>query len=121
MLFAVAALALSVVAGSVADVTGTWEGKISGTRPDGSKHEDTALLMLKQKDTEISGTIGGGENDQHPITKGTIDGNKIVILATNVNKTREYRLELTVEGDEIKGKLTMGERQADLVVKRRKQ
>jgi hypothetical protein len=121
MLFAVAALALAVVTGSAADVSGKWDGKITGERPDGSKAEDTALLILTQKDATISGTIGGGENDQHAITKGTIDGNKVLILATNARNGREFRLELTVEGDEMKGKLMSGDRQADLVAKKRKE
>jgi hypothetical protein len=121
MLFAVAALALSLVAGSAADVTGKWEGKISGVSTDGSKNEDTALLILKQKDTTITGTIGGSETDQHPITSGTIAGNKITIQAKHAANDREFRLELTVEGDEIKGTLTSGERKADLVAKKRKE
>ena len=121
MLFAVAALSLFLVAGPAADVTGKWEGKISGVRGDGSKHEDTALLILKQKDTTITGTIGGSETDQHPITSGTIDGNKITIQATSTTNDRQFRLELTVEGDEIKGTMTSGERKADLVAKKRKE
>ncbi|HEY7500431.1 MAG TPA: hypothetical protein VH740_18055 [Vicinamibacterales bacterium] len=121
MLFAVAALALSLSAAPAADVTGKWDGTISGTRPDGSKAEDTALLILKQKDTTITGSIGGNENDQHEITKGTIEGNKIVIVAMNQRNSREYRLELTLDGDEVKGTLSMGERRADLVAKRRKE
>ncbi len=121
MLFAVAALSLSLVAGSAADVTGKWDGKISGVREDGSKSEDTALLILTQKDTTITGTIGGSETDQHPITSGTIEGSKITIQAKHTTNDREYRLELTIEGDEIKGTLTSGDRKAELVAKKRKE
>ena len=117
--FAVAALALALTVGAPADVTGKWEGKISMTRPDGSPGEDTALLILEQKDTTLTGSVGGNESDQHPITKGTVDGNKISITAKNRNNSeREIKLELTVEGEDMKGTLVMGERSAQLVAKR---
>jgi hypothetical protein len=121
MLFAMAALSLFLAVTPAADVTGNWEGKISGTREDGSKTEDTALLMLKQKGATITGTIGGNENDQHPITKGTIEGNKISIVAANSRNGREMQLDMTVDGDELKGTLRIGERKADLLAKRRKE
>ena len=121
MLFAVAGLLLTLAAGSAADITGKWEGKLTGQRPDGSTQEDTALLILGQKDKVITGTIGGSENDQHPITSGTIEGNKVTILAKHLERDREFRLELTVENDVMKGTLTSGDRRAEIVVKRRKE
>ena len=59
MLFAVAGLALALVMGSAADVKGKWDGTITGQRPDGTTSEDTALLILDQKDSTITGTVGG--------------------------------------------------------------
>lgn len=119
MLFALAALMVSLVAGPAADVTGKWDGTIKAQRSDGSTHEDSALLILTQKDKTITGTVGGNESDQHPIVSGTIDGNKLTILAKHANDGREYRLELTVDGTEMKGKLTSGDRSAELVAKKR--
>ena len=120
MLVALAALILSLVTGPAADVTGKWDGTIKGQRPDGTTHEDPALLILTQKDKTITGSVGGNETDQHPIVSGSIDGNKITILAKNANNDREYKLELTVEGDEMKGKLSSGDRAAELIAKKRK-
>lgn len=121
MFFAMAALMVSLIAGPAADVSGKWEGTITGQRSDGSTSEDTALLILTQKDKTITGSVGGNESDQHPIVSGTIEGNKITILAKNANNGREYRLEVTVEGTEMKGKLTSGDRSAELVAKKRKE
>lgn len=125
MLFAVAGLALALVAGTVAgtaaDVKGKWEGTLVGERSDGTTSEDTALLILDQKDSTITGTVGGNEGDQHPITSGKIDGNKVSLQARHAVNGREYQLELTVEGDEMKGTLTSGERKAQLSVKKRKE
>jgi hypothetical protein len=120
MLVAMAVLMVALIAGPAANVTGKWDGTIKGQRPDGTPHEDVVLLILTQKDKTISGTVGGNENDQHPIVSGTIEGSKITILAKHSSNDREYKLELTLDGDEMKGKLTSGERTAEFVAKRRK-
>lgn len=120
MMLVVTGLLLALSVGSAADVKGKWEGKITGQRPDGTTNEDSALLILDQKDAVITGTVGGSETDQHPITSGTIEGNKVSLTATHLSKEREFKIELTVEGDEMKGTLASGERRAQLVLKRRK-
>ena len=112
--------ALSLVGGVAADVTGKWEGKIIGQRPDGTTSEDAALLILEQKGTTVSGSVGGSETDRHPITTGTLDGSKLTLQAKNARNDREYKIELTIDGDQMKGTLTSGERVAQLVVKRLK-
>jgi hypothetical protein len=121
MFLAIVGLSLALATGSAADLKGKWEGKITGERPDGTKSEDTALLILDQKGSTITGTVGGSETDQHPITAGTIDGNKVTIVAKNAQNGREYRVGLTVEGDEMRGTLTSGERRGELAVKKRKE
>jgi hypothetical protein len=122
MFVAMAALIVSLVTGSApADITGKWDGTINATASDGTPRQDTALLILTQKDKAITGTVGGNENDQHPIVNGSIEGNKVTILAKHQKGDREYKLELTLEGDEMKGKLSSGERTADLALKKRKQ
>jgi hypothetical protein len=98
-----------------------WEGQLTATRSDGSTHEDTVLLILTQKDGTITGTIGGNENDQHAITTGTIDGDKMVIAARHATNGREYRLELKLENEELNGTATAGERRAEVRTKRRKE
>jgi hypothetical protein len=121
MVIAPAVLLLALTTTVPADVKGKWDGKLTAQRDDGSTSEDTALLILDQKDTTITGTLGGSETDQHPITSGTIEGNKIVLLAKNANNGREYRLELTLEDDQLKGTVTSGERRGQLIAKKRKE
>ena len=106
MVFAMAGLMLILVA-APADVTGKWEGTLTGQREDGSKNEDTALMILAQKETTITGTVGGGESDQHPITSGKIEGNKITLEAKSASG-REFHIELTLENDELKGTIAAG-------------
>ena len=120
MILAVASLVLSLVTGAGADVTGKWEGKLLGERPDGSVNEDSALLILDQKGNTITGSIGGGEDDQHKISSGSIAGNKVTIVAQNPNG-REFKLELTLEGETMKGTIAAGERRGKVEVTRRKE
>lgn len=121
MIFAVGTLLLTLVAGQGVDVKGTWAGTLTAQRPDGTTSEDKALLILDQKGADVTGTVGGDESDRHPITSGTLEGNKLTLLAMNARNGREYKIDLTVDGDELKGTLSSGERVAQLVAKRRKQ
>ena len=120
MLFAIATILLSALTAAPADLTGKWEGQLTATRSDGSTHEDTVLLILNQKDSAITGTIGGSETDQHPISSGTIDGDKVVITAKHATNGREYRLELKLQNEELNGTVTAGEMRAEVRTKRRK-
>jgi predicted dehydrogenase len=119
MVFAMAGLVLTLVT-APADVTGKWDGTLTGIRDDGSKNEDTALMILEQKDGTISGTVGGKESDQHPITSGKIEGNKITLDA-KTESGREFHIELTLENDEMKGTIVTGERRGELRLRRRKE
>ena len=110
----------SLVAAPPTDVTGRWEGTVTAARDDGTTDEDRALVILKQKDGVITGTIGGGEDDQHPITTGAIEGDKVTISATHTRNGREFRIELTVNGDEMKGTVETGNRRGDVRLKRQK-
>ena len=119
MILAVLSLVVGVAA-APADVTGRWEGKLVSEREDGTSREEPALLILRQKGTTITGTVGEHESDQHPITSGSIEGDKIVLVAQNANNGREYRIELTLAGDELTGSVTSGDTRAQLHARRRK-
>jgi len=118
-------IALGLVAGLVtappANIKGKWEGTVTAQREDGSTSNDTVLMILDQTDAKVTGTVGGNEGDQHPITNGTVEDNKVVLAATHVTNGREYRIELTVENDEMKGVVKTGERTGQVVVKKRKE
>jgi hypothetical protein len=121
MLFAIASLSLALLAGAPADVTGKWEGTVTAQRPDGTSSEDGAYMVLEQKGSSVTGTVGGSVSDQHPITKGSLDGAKLTLFATNTNSDREYKVELTLDGDVMKGTVTSGERTGQVSLKRLKQ
>lgn len=119
MLIAVASLLLASSLAVQADVTGKWDGTIKSTRSDGTESEDTVLMILEQKDATVTGTVGGNDSDQHKITSGSVEGSTLKLVAVS-ESGREYRVELKIEGDEMTGIVTSGDRRADLRVRRRK-
>jgi opacity protein-like surface antigen len=93
--------AVCAMAAAAADVTGKWTGTFALTRPDGEKRDTGALLVLKQSGSEITGTVGPNENEQHAITKGSIEGDKIALLVEADGRAVKFNLVLAA--DKISG------------------
>jgi hypothetical protein len=95
-------LALAALAGfAVADVnvTGKWTGSFKVVEPEGEG--GTAVLMLTQTGSEITGTVGPDEGEQHTITKGKIEGGKITIVVEEDG--RAIKFDLLATADRISG------------------
>jgi hypothetical protein len=86
------------------DVTGKWSGSFNMTGPDGDK-EGTAVLILKQSGTEITGTVGPSEDEQFTIQKGKIDGDKITLEADHNGHT--MKIDLVLADNRITGEAQM--------------
>jgi len=111
------AAALAVAAD--VDVTGKWSGSFNVTAPNGETKESTALLLLKQDGAAITGTAGPDENEQHPISKGKIAGDKITFEINDDGHTINFDLVLAADritgeangshdGQAMKAKLDVG-------------
>ena len=96
-----ALLTLAVVA-SAADATGKWTGTLT---PEGGQG-NPATLILKQAGPAITGSAGPNEEQQWPIQTGKIDASKISLQVTDPENGRVYKLELTLDGDHIRGDVT---------------
>ena len=96
-------LALTAVADN--SVTGKWAGSFTMQGPDGSR-DGGAVLMLKQEGAAITGTVGPGEDEQYPIQKGKIEGNKIALDVDHNGRTMKFTLVLA--GDRITGDAQLG-------------
>jgi hypothetical protein len=94
-----AAVGLSATAGT--DVTGKWTGTASSTTAEGQTRDGTAVLNLKQTGAEITGSVGPTDDNQHTITKGTIDGDRITLEVVDAQLTIKFNL--TLAGDRIAG------------------
>jgi hypothetical protein len=97
---ALLALVLALAA-SAADITGTWSGTFTITMPDGKTSDDTVHLVLKQNGATISGTAGPSADQQLPIAKGSIAGNKVTLELPIPDGM--FKFDVTLEGDHLRG------------------
>jgi hypothetical protein len=104
----VLAVVLTVVlttAAGAADISGTWSGTFKVTALDGQVLDDTVHLVLKQEGDKITGTAGPSADQQLPIQKGAIQGNRITMEVPVPNGM--YKFDVTLEGDHLKGEATV--------------
>ena len=86
-------------------ITGKWTGSLNMTSPNGETRESTALLVLKQNGAEITGTVGPNEEEQVPIVKGKIEGDKITMEAEHDGHSIKF--DLVLAADRITGEANM--------------
>jgi hypothetical protein len=118
------ALALSAAALMGADVSGKWSGSFEVTR-EGETRSDTALLVLKQEGSNVTGTAGPNEDRQFPIKKGRIEGDLITLEVEHEPGAQPIVVQLRLDGDdhatgEAKGQTDEGSFRAKLDIKRQK-
>jgi hypothetical protein len=61
--------------------------------------------VLKQNGSDITGTAGQSEGDQHLVLKGKIEGDKITLVADDEGRTVTFNLVLTA--DRVSGDVNM--------------
>ena len=105
---------LAVAAVADVDVSGKWSGTFNMTGPDGDK-DGTAILILKQSGTDITGTVGPSEDEQFPIQKGKIEGSKIPLEADHGGHT--MKIDLVLADNRITGEAQMEAEGATLKAK----
>jgi hypothetical protein len=83
-----------------ADVTGKWKGPMEGTGAD-------VVLELKADGSIVTGTMSDSEGKPRPITKGTLDGDKISLTVASEWQGNPITLVVsgTVSGDTMNLKI----------------
>jgi hypothetical protein len=107
--------ALVGVALADVDVTGKWSGTFNPIGPNGENKESTALLVLKQSGTDITGTAGPNEDEQFPIQKGKIEGDKITLEVDHDGHT--LKLDLKLASDRMTGEAHMSKEGESMTAK----
>jgi hypothetical protein len=92
-----------VITLSAADITGKWSGSLTMTNAQGETNEGAAFVIFKQNGAEITGSAGGDENQQFPITKGKIEGNRITFEVQSDGPL--YKVDVMLAGEHIKGEV----------------
>jgi hypothetical protein len=107
LLCVLALITAALAAAADVNVTGKWTGSFNIMGPDGATKDSTALLILKQEGTEITGSVGPNEDEQHQIQKGKIEGDKIVLEARDNNNGHVIKFDLRIVEDRIKGEASI--------------
>jgi len=89
----------------IRNVTGNWSGTFVLTDASGQAKDSTAFLVLKQTGSEITGSVGPNEGEQHQRKTGKIAGDKITLLVED--EGRVINFDLVVSADRIKGDAKM--------------
>jgi hypothetical protein len=76
LLFALVLVPVATAA-QATDLTGDWNAKFTGTRPDGTTQSITFTFHFTQKGKALNGTIGPTPERQWKIEKGVVDGAKV--------------------------------------------
>src|ERR1051325_3354372 len=87
-------VAFALVAVADTNITGKWTGSFNLVAEDGQTKDSTALLVLKQTGKDITGTVGPNEDEQHAITNGTIEGDKITLESADDGLSIKFDLKL---------------------------
>jgi hypothetical protein len=94
--FAIATSMVLLIASAVlaADLTGKWSGSILFNNPDGGTREGSAFMDLKQNGSELTGTAGPSADEQSPIQKGKVEGDKITFEVQTNGPLMKFELAL---------------------------
>jgi hypothetical protein len=80
-----------------ANVTGKWSGSFNASDPNGDSKESTAIMVLKQTGSDITGTVGPNDDEQFEIRKGKIEGDKITLEVEQEGHTLTFNLVLAAD------------------------
>ncbi len=83
------------------DLTGKWSGTFNISSSDGDTKDSQAFVVLKQSGTELTGTAGPNSNEQWPILKGKVEGNKVTFEVQSDGPLVKF--ELTLAEGHLKG------------------
>jgi hypothetical protein len=99
---------LLLLAGAVvygAELTGKWSGTFEELAPDGSVRQTSdAYIDLKLSGQTVTGTAGPSESQQHEISNGRLQGNKLTFEVAGQGP--KLKFDLTYDGETIKGAVT---------------
>ena len=103
-----ALVAFAGLAAADVNATGNWSGTFNVTRSNGEMKDSTAVLKLKQTGSEVTGTVGPNEDEQFPIQKGKLEGDKITLEVDDPNG-HKIKFDLKLDGDHITGEANMSD------------
>ena len=95
-------LFVSALAFGAAQLTGKWSGSFDLTNSEGETKADSAYMNLTEHDGTVTGTAGPNSEEQQPIRKGKIDGQKLTFEVEH-DGGAILVFDLTFDGESIQG------------------
>lgn len=85
-------------------ISGTWFGNFDMTNPDGKVSHDTAVLILQENGTGLTGSAGGTVDRQSPMTAGKVDNGQVLF---HLDAAGGVDFSLHLDGGHLRGIATM--------------
>src|SRR5436190_22956323 len=82
------------------ELSGRWVGTF---KVDGGDHGIPQLIILKQNTKQVTGSGGPDDSEQYPISKGSIEGERVHFELTTARASFIYNL--TKRGSDLNGRL----------------
>ncbi|MBS1831856.1 MAG: hypothetical protein JST65_04040 [Acidobacteria bacterium] len=103
------------------DLTGTWTGTLTRNSDDGTRTSD-AYVILKQDGAKLTGSGGPSAEEQIPMSKVVMDGDKITFEVDGGNGALKFAVVAkgdTIEGDVVQERSDGTTRTGKIALKRK--
>lgn len=94
--------ALLLLAPSAGGFSGSWQGTVTVSMPDGTKDSLPIVAYFKENGSDVTGSLGPDEGTQQQIS-GTVKDNKLSFTIPLQAGNIAIELSLTSDGNHIKG------------------
>ena len=92
---------VGVVWAGGSDLTGKWSGTFVMESATGAARNSVVIMNLKQDGSTVAGTIGPADDQQWPVEKGSIEGDKVSLEVESSGSSIKF--DLVLAGDHLKG------------------
>lgn len=103
------------------DLTGTWTGTLTRNSDDGTRTSD-AYVIFKQDGAKLTGSGGPSAEEQIPMSKVVMDGDKITFEVDGGNGALKFAVVAkgdTIEGDVVQERSDGTTRTGKIALKRK--
>jgi hypothetical protein len=113
---------LSAAAMLAGDLTGTWTGTLTRNTNDGPQTSDAYVILKQEGPTKLTGTGGPSAEEQLPLNKVVVDGDKVTFEVETGNGAMKFAVMAkgdTIEGDVVQERADGTTRTGKIALKRK--
>lgn len=113
---------LSATAMLAGDLSGVWTGTLTRNTSDGPQVSDAYVILKQEGPTKLAGTGGPSAEEQLPLNKVVVDGEKITFEVETGNGAMKFAVVAkndTIEGDVVQERSDGTSRTGKIALKRK--